>query len=324
MSTTAKATATVNAAVIESFDEPPHYRVIPEPQPGPGQEVVDVLAVGVHRATKGIAAGKHYTSPTALPALAGADAVVRRADGSLGFVMVMGAGTLAERIAVDPAVVIPVPSEADPATLVATMNPALSSWVALKARVPDITGKSVLIIGATGNAGSMAVKVARHLGAGRVIAAGRNRARLDQLRSEGADEVIALTDDADATAKAYAGAAAEVDVVLDYVWGPPTELAMQAVLSARTEHTRLLDWVQIGGMGGLDITLAGHFLRSNAFRVLGSGFGSVAMEDCAFDELAAAITAGAMTVRPHPFPLAEVEAAWAHEDAQGERTVITL
>ncbi|MFC7304044.1 zinc-binding dehydrogenase [Streptomyces monticola] len=316
----------INAALVESFDEPPHFRTVPAPEAAPGQEVVDVLAVGVHRATKGIAAGKHYTSPKTLPALAGADAVVRRADGSLAFVMPMGAGSLAERIVIDPATAVPVPDGADPAVLVATMNPALSSWTALRTRVPFQAGRSVLVHGATGNAGSTAVKVAKHLGAGRVIAAGRNRTRLDELTAEGADDIVQLTPDEDATTAALARAAAEVDVVLDYVWGPPTELAMGAVLGARTQHTRLLDWVQIGGVGGDAITLSGHALRSNAFRVLGSGFGAVAMDvmQREFTELVAAIAAGAMAVRPHPFPLAEVEAAWAHEDAPGERTVIVL
>lgn len=316
----------VNAALVESFDEPPHFRSVPAPEAGPGQEPVDVLAVGVHPATRGIAAGKHYTSPKKLPALAGADAVVRRADGSLGYVMVMGAGSLAERIVVDPAAVIPVPDGADPALLAATMNPALSSWAALRTRVPFQAGQAVLVHGATGNAGSMAVKVAKHLGAGRVVAAGRNRSRLDELTAEGADDIVQLTPDEDATAAALAGAAAEVDVVLDYVWGPPTELAMRAVLGARTQHTRLLDWVQIGGTGGDAITLSGHALRSNAFRVLGSGFGSVETQvmQREFTELVAAIAAGGMAVRPHPFPLDQVEAAWAHQDAPGERTVILL
>lgn len=315
---------TINAALVESFDEPPHFRSIPEPLAAAGQETVDVLAVGVHRATRAIAAGKHYAGADILPATAGVDAVVRRADGSLAFVMAPRTGTLAERIAIDPAYAIPVPAEADPAVLVATMNPALSSWVALRGRVPFAKGQSVLVIGATGNAGSMAVKVAKYLGAGRVIAAGRNQARLEELLSEGADETIALSDDPDTSATAYAKTAADIDVVIDYVWGPPTELAMHAILQARTDHARLLDWVHTGGMGGLDITLPSHALRSNALRVQGSGFGSTALEACALDELAAAITAGAMTVRPQVFPLAEVERAWAHQDAYGERTVVTL
>lgn len=314
----------MQAALVESFDQPPRCRTIAEPRAEAGREVADVLAVGVHPATRGIAAGKHSTGATPLPVVAGVDAVVRRPDGSLAFVMAPGTGTLAERIVIDPADAVPLPADADPAVLAVTMNPALSSWVVLRARVPFTAGQSVLVIGATGNAGSMAVKVARHLGAGRVVAAGRNRTRLNELLSEGADEVVALTPDEDATAAAYAEAAAEVDVVLDYVWGPPTELAMQAVLGARTEHARLLDWVQVGGGGGPEITLRGFALISNAIRISGSGFATVppGFYRTDFPRLAAAVASGAMTVRPRPVPLADVEKAWANEDAPGERTVI--
>ncbi len=312
----------MNAALVESYDEPPHYRSVPEPRAEVGREVVDVLAVGVHPAARSVAAGRHYTSSGVLPVLPGVDAVVRRADGSLAFVIAPSTGTLAERLVIDPARAVPVPTGADPAVIAATMNPALSSWVVLRARVPFEAGQSVLVLGATGNAGSMAVKVARYLGAGRVIAAGRNRERLDGLLAQGADEVVALTPDEDATAAALAAAAADVDVVLDYVWGPPAELAMRAVLGARTDHTQLLDWVHIGGTGGPAITLEGAGLRSSALRISGSGFGSVAPERAHLPELAAAIASGAMAVRPRRVPLADVEDEWAHVDAPGERTVI--
>jgi hypothetical protein len=241
-----EAVAENRGALVESFDEPPHYRVVPEPQPDGEHEIVDVLAVGIHPATRGIAAGRHYTSRGSLPVLAGADAVVRRPDGSLAYVMAPGAGTLAERIAIDPAAAVPVPAGADTAVVAATMNPALSSWAALRGRAGFQPGQSVLVMGATGNAGSMAVRAARRLGASRVVAAGRNQARLRELLSEGADEIVAITADENATAASFAAAAADVDVVLDYVWGPPAELAIRAISDARTDHVRLLEWAQVG------------------------------------------------------------------------------
>jgi NADPH2:quinone reductase len=312
----------MNAALVESFDEPPHLRSVPVPQAEAGQELVDVLAVGISHATRGAAAGRHYTSARSLPVLAGIDAVVRKANGDLAFVMSPGSGTLAERIAVDPKDLVPVPRGADPTVVAATMNAALSSWVALRARVHFEPGQTVLVIGATGNAGSSAVRIAKHLGAARVVAAGRNRERLDALLAKGADELVPLTPDEAATAVAFAAAAAEVDVVLDYVWGPPAEQAMQAILSARTEHTRILDWVQVGGTGGMSITLGGHTLRHNALRISGSGFGSVIIEDADLPGLSAALASGLVDVRPHIVPLADVEKAWAHVDRPGERTVI--
>ncbi|MDA2803200.1 quinone oxidoreductase family protein [Nocardiopsis suaedae] len=314
--------STVHAAVVEAFGEPPRYTTVPAPVADEGREVVDVLAVGIHPATRGFASGKHYTNTTRPPIIAGIDAVVRRRDGRLAMVMAPATGTLAERIAVDPATLIPVPDDADPAVVAATMNPAMSSWTALHARVGFRPGQSLLVIGATGNAGSMAVKIGKAVGAARVVAAGRNRERLEQLLTEGADDIIAITPDEEETAAAFAAAAADVDTVLDYVWGPGTERAMESISRARTDHVRVLDWVQVGGTGGLEITLGGHLFRQNALRISGSGFGSVDLERADLAGLAALIAKGEVAVSPRVVPLSEVTSAWAHEDARGERTVI--
>lgn len=313
---------TVHAAVVETFGEPPRYTTIPAPVADRGQELVDVLAVAIHHAARGVAAGKHYTNTSKPPIVAGIDAVVRRPGGSLAMVMAPGTGTLAEQIAIEPDTAIPLPADSDPAVVAATMNAAMSPWVALHARVGFRAGQSILVIGATGNAGSMAIKVARLMGAERVVAAGRNRARLEQLLREGADDTVAITSDEAETAAAFAAAAADVDVVLDYVWGPVTENAMAAIGKARTDHVQLLDWVQVGGMGGMEITLGGHLLRHNALRISGSGFGSVPMERAELPQLAANIAGGELAATPRPTPLADIEAAWTHEDDRGERTVI--
>ncbi|MEJ0014308.1 MAG: zinc-binding dehydrogenase [Actinomycetota bacterium] len=114
---------------------------------------------------------------------------------------------------------IELPDNVDVAKIAAAMNPAMSSWVALRRRVPIESGQSVLVLGATGNAGSMAIQIAKLLGAGRVVGAGRDLARLNALTSVGADDLVQLTDDADVTAQALAAAASEVDIVIDYLWG---------------------------------------------------------------------------------------------------------
>jgi len=316
--------STIRAAVVEAFDRPPRCTTVPAPVPGDGQELVDVLAVGIHPVTRGVAAGRHYAAPAAPPFVAGTDAVVRRRDGSLAVLAVPGSGTLAERLAVDPRTLVPVPDDASPAVVAATVNPALSSWVALTARVGFRPGQSLLVVGATGNAGSAAVKVGAALGASRVVAAGRDRARLGRLRGAGADEVVAITPDPHETAAAFAAAAADVDVVLDYVWGPGTTLAMEAITRARTDHARPLDWVQIGTVGGADVTLAGDLLRRDALRVCGSGFGSVDPARADLPGLARLVARGAVTVTPRVVPLEDVAAAWGRQDARGERTVVVL
>jgi len=314
----------MDAALVEARGESPRFRQVPRPQPQPGQEVLEVLAVGVHLVTRAIAAGRHYAAGGRLPRVPGVDAVVRRADGTLAYVATPDSGTLAQRIAVETAAVIPMP-EADPATLAASMIPAMSSWMVLRGGVPFSGGQSVLVIGATGTSGAIALETARHLGAGRIIAAGRNRDRLAALsRGVGAVQTVALTDDREATAAALAEAAADVDVVLDYVWGPPTELALEAILRNRADATQPLHWVQIGSLGGESITLPAAALRSNAIRLSGSGFGSIRFASLAQElpRLATAIAGGELSVRPRPFALADVESAWSADVVPGERIVI--
>lgn len=312
----------IKAALVESPGAPPHCGSIPAPHADGHHELADVLAVGIHPVTRAVASGDHYASSLTFPVIAGIDGVVRRADGSLAYVGGIGGGTLAERIVINPRTAISLPRDADPATVAATMNPAMSSWIVLQARVPFPAGKSVLVIGATGNAGSMAVKIAHHLGAGKVIAAGRNLKRLDWLLSQGANEIVPLTADEDTTARSLAAAAGDVDIVLDYVWGAPTERAMRAILSARSDHTQLLDWVHIGGMGGLTIPLDGSSLRSNALRISGSGLGSTDMGRADLPGLAAAVASGSLAIRPRVVRLSEIAQAWDWVDAPGERTVV--
>jgi NADPH:quinone reductase-like Zn-dependent oxidoreductase len=204
------------------------------------------------------------------------------------------------------------------------MNPAMSSWVALRRRVPLQPGQSVLVLGATGNAGAMAVQVARRLGAARVVGAGRDLGRLQALIPAGADDVVPLTDDADATSAALAAAAAEVDIVIDYLWGKPAEHTMKALLNARSDRGRALDWIQIGAIAGPTIELPSVALRSANFRVQGSGQGSVTPRGylAELPSLVEEITAGTIAVRAAAVPLSEVEQAWTRKEAPGERTVL--
>src|SRR5580700_6156959 len=206
----------MNAAVVTSFSEPPHYLPFDVPEPRTGDEMlVDVLAAGLHPRVRSGAAGAHYTSTGTLPMIPGVDGVGRRSDGRLIYFAADSdvIGTMAERAVVDPRRAIELPDGADVAKIAAAMNPAMSSWVALRRRVPIKPGQGVLVLGATGNAGAMAVQVARRLGAGRVVGAGRDPERLSALRSLGADEVVALTGDQAATDAALGRVAGEVDIV---------------------------------------------------------------------------------------------------------------
>jgi NADPH:quinone reductase-like Zn-dependent oxidoreductase len=319
--------ATMNAAVVTSFEEPPKYQQIEVPQPSTSEEIlVDVLAAGLHPRVRSDAAGRHYTSTGALPMIPGIDAVGRRPDGKrIYFVADDGHfGTMAEKAVVDQRRAIELPDEVDSATVAATMNPAMSAWVALRRRVPIQPGQSVLVLGATGNAGTMAVQVARRLGAGHVVGAGRNLERLGALTSLGADDVVQLTDDAQETQRALAAAAAEVDIVIDYLWGTPAQTTIMTLLRARSDRSRALDWIQIGAIAGATIELPSVALRSANLRLQGNGQGAVSAEGylAELPSLVDEIDAGAIALGPSPKPLADVHAVWDTPDPPRERTVL--
>jgi NADPH:quinone reductase-like Zn-dependent oxidoreductase len=318
---------TMNAAVVTSFDHPPRYQSFPTPEPSTPDEMrVEVLAVGLHPRVRSGAAGAHYTSTGRLPMIPGIDGVGRHPDGTRIYFVAddHSAGTMAEMAVVDPRRAIELPGDVDAATVAATMNPAMSAWVALRRRVPITPGDSVLVLGATGNAGTMAVRIARHLGAGRVAGAGRDPERLRALIGQGADEVVQLTDDAAATGRALAAAAADVDIVLDYLWGVPAQDALTALLTARSDRSRALDWIQIGAIAGPTIQLPSVALRSANLRLQGNGQGAVSTE-VYLSELPALvdqISAGTLALTAIPKPLADVETIWATADPPGRRTVL--
>jgi NADPH:quinone reductase-like Zn-dependent oxidoreductase len=319
--------ASMHAAVVSDFGAPPQYRTFAVPEPaGDEQSLVRMLAVGLHPRVRSGASGTHYTSSGTLPMIPGIDGVGQRADGTRVYFAADDdvVGTMAEQAVVDRRRAIELPEGVDAAKVAAAMNPAMSSWVALRRRVRLAPGQSVLVLGATGNAGTMAVQIARRLGAGRVIGAGRDPERLAALRELGAAETVRLTDDPEATARPLAAAAADVDIVVDYVWGEPAGRAIPALLRARADRSRPLDWIQIGAMAGPTIELPSAALRSANLRIQGSGQGSVGPADylAELPALVAEIDAGTIAVTPRPVPLVDVQAAWGWPEAPGERTVI--
>jgi len=309
------------AAVVSSFERPPHYRAFDLPSPSRDDEIVlDVLAVGLHPRVRTGASGRHYTTTGKLPMVPGVDGVGRRPDGRLVYFVADDelTGPMATRTVVDTRRCIPLPDGVDVVKVAAAMNPAMSSWVALRRRVPIKPGQSVLVLGATGNAGQMAVQVAQRLGAGPVIGAGRDEARLALLPGLGATPVP-LGDDA-----ALAEAAADVDLVIDYLWGEPAASAIMALLTARSDRSRELNWIQIGAMAGPTIELPSVALRSANFRLQGNGQGAVSarvyLEE--LPSLVDEIDRGDIAVTARAFPLADVESVWAAPDEPGVRTVL--
>jgi NADPH:quinone reductase-like Zn-dependent oxidoreductase len=307
----------MNAAVIHAFNEPPRYTTFADPVPAEGEAIVKVMAAGLHPIVRALANGTHYGSAGVLPFIPGVDGVGRLEDGSVVF---FGAsrppfGTFSELAVTARGMCIPIKEGLDPVTVAAIANPGMSSWVALTRRARFVAGERVLILGATGIAGQLAVQIAKHLGAGRVIAAGRNRAALERARELGADAIIPLDQERESLISSIRREAEQtgIDIVLDYVWGVPAEVALEALSQKGMRHavTRIR-FVQIGNSAGPTITLSAATLRSTAIELLGSGFGSASMDEifralAEFFELAARAT---LKIDLKAVPLREVESIW--------------
>ncbi|MFI5959371.1 zinc-binding alcohol dehydrogenase family protein [Cryptosporangium sp. NPDC051539] len=317
----------IQAAVVRSFDRPPRFEPFELPAlTDEDQVVVDVLAVGLHPRVRTGASGRHYTSAGRLPLVPGVDGVGRLPGGQLVYFVAEDdvIGSMGTKTVIDARRTVPLPDDADIVKIAAAMNPAMSSWVALRRRVPIRPGQSLLILGATGNAGQMAIQVAKRLGAGRVVGAGRDRARLETLPSIGADATVALTDDREATAAALAKAASDVDLVIDYLWGRPASDAIVALLTARGDRSRELNWIEIGSMAGPTIELPSQALRSANFRLQGNGQGAVSTRQylAELPSLVQEINDGGLTVAARALPMADVESVWELPEEPGTRTVL--
>jgi NADPH:quinone reductase-like Zn-dependent oxidoreductase len=318
----------VHAAVVRSFDAPPRYETFDTPQPsGDHQAVVRVLAAGLHPRVRSQAGNSHYTSTGDLPLIPGIDGVGRLPGGQLAYFVLPDTtiGTMAEQTIIDVRRSVGLPADADPVLIAAAMNPAMSSWIALRRRISFQPGQKIMILGATGSAGQMAVQIARHLGASQVIAAGRDQRRLDQLRALGADVTVSLAGDPGPANARLGEAAAEADVVIDYLWGQPAADAITALLTRRPDRSVALTWIQVGAVAGSTAPLESAALRSANLTVTGSGQGSVAAADILAElpALAREITAGTFTVNARAVPLSQVETIWSAPADPGERIVLT-
>jgi NADPH:quinone reductase-like Zn-dependent oxidoreductase len=291
------------------------YGEFEEPTPAVGEVRVAVTASALSNLTRGRASGAHYSSEGKLPFVPGVDGVGRLDNGQRVYFSLPRSpfGGMGERTVVGAERCVPVPDGLDDATAAALPNPAMSSWAALAERAKFVAGETVLVNGATGASGRLAVQIAKHLGAKKVIATGRNTAVLAELATLGADATVPLTGDWNADEKVFGGYfAAGIDVVLDYLWGlSARHLLIAAAKAGRDEPMR---FVHIGAVSGAEISLPGAALRSSAIQLMGSGLGSVPMDRLLVtirDLLAAAVPAG-LGIATRVVPLSDVQKTWAH------------
>src|SRR5271156_638431 len=262
----------MHAAVVTAFDTPPTYREFPTPTPqSPDEVLVDFRAAGLHPRVRSQADGSHYTSSGDLPLVPGIDGVGRTPDGTLRYFYLSDTnmGAMAEQTVIDQRRSVVLPDAADPILVAAGMNPAMSSWVALRLRIEFQPGQTVLILGATGSAGQMAVQVAKRLGAGHVIGAGRNAQQLSALKDLGADTTVQLGDAGGVSDLAHE--ARDVDVVIDYLWGPITADVMAAIASTRANPAQPLTWIEIGSVTDPSAVILSAALRAVRLQIVGSG-----------------------------------------------------
>jgi NADPH:quinone reductase-like Zn-dependent oxidoreductase len=274
----------MNAAVVRSYEEPPSYTTFEDPVAADGEVVVMVTAAGLHPIVKSLANGTHYGSTGVFPFVPGVDGVGRLGDGRRVYFGVGRPpfGSFAEKTVTRAAMCVALPEGLPDEAAAGLANPGMSSWAALKARAKFVAGESVLILGATGSAGQLAVQIARRMGARRVVAAGRNPAALEKLKALGADETISLELGRDEQVAAFRKEIVGdgVDVVLDYLWGAPAEAVLAAIAQKGLSHAApRIRFVQIGNSAGPTISLAGATLRSSGVELLGSGFGSASLTE---------------------------------------------
>jgi NADPH:quinone reductase-like Zn-dependent oxidoreductase len=314
----------MKAAVVSSFGTAPRCEEFPAPFPaGDDDMVIDVIAAGLHPRVRSQADGSHYTSTGELPLVPGIDGVGRGADGLLRYFILPGArvGAMAEQTVIDIRRSIVLPADSDPVAVAAAMNPAMSSWVALRQRVQFQAGQNVLVLGATGNAGQLAVQIAKLFGANQIIAAGRDAGRLARLPAIGATSTVLLEGDSGPLGQT----ASEVDVVLDYLWGEPASGAMIAVVTDRADRGQPLTWIEIGSVAGPTAAIPSAALRAARLQIVGSGQGSVSSREILAElpALAEQITSGAFDIDARPVPLRDVEQAWADAARTTQRIVMT-
>ncbi len=316
----------MDAAILRELGKAPRYEQFPDPTAGEGEVIIDVHAAALKPIDRQLANGSHYAAPQQLPVVCGTDGVGHLSDGRRVF---FGGcrppyGSMAQRTVVPRPFTFPIPSELDDATAAALPNPGVSAWLSLAFRAKLAHGENVLILGATGIAGRLAVQIAKLLGAGRVVAAGRNPEILNRLPEYGADATVRLDLPAADLRDAFVREAGSsgFQVVIDFVWGEPVEQFLASTsrreFAAINSETR---FVQVGESAGPVISLPAAVLRSAPLTILGTG--GIPPHDVlanALRDVMASAVSGELQVQTERVPLAEIERAWRRE--QGVRRLV--
>lgn len=310
----------MRAIQVKSWAEGPQELTFDKPPtPSPSQIQLRVQAAGLHQVVRSRASGKHYSAQM-LPHTLGIDGVgLDEATGTSYYIMGMAPdfGTFAEYVNVGKKAAVAVPEGVDPAALAASVNPGLSSWLALTTRCTDLPPNfTVLILGATTASGELAASLSRKLGASSVIGVARNVEALKKIN--GLDRWIELKPGAETD---YSGLE-KVDVVLDYVYGDAAVHLLSSLPQGRP-----VQYVQIGSMSGQDaIALPSAVLRSKNLTLRGSGPGAWSIAELGQQMPKLIEALASLTLKqPQKFPLEQFAKVWPDTElAKKGRVVFTL
>jgi len=308
--------AAVRAAQIAELGQPP------ESVEKDGEGSVKVLAVALNPLDLAIAAGRFYGGHPPLPYVPGCEAV-GRLDGKRMYLFGEGRGIgrdgfLAEGVEFPAALAVPVPEGVDDAVAATCGIAGIAGWLPLAERAPVRPGDRVLVLGATGTVGSIALQVARVLGAERVVAAGRDPDRLERARELGADATVALDGDGLSERLREAAGAEGPTLVIDALWGEPAQAAVEAAApGARIVH--------LGQSAGPEATFRSASVRGKRLSILGHSNFALSTDESkqAYLDVVEHVAAGRIVIDVETFSLDEVGAAWKAQ-ASGSKAVVSL
>ncbi|MFG4002391.1 quinone oxidoreductase family protein [Flavobacterium aquidurense] len=323
----------MKAAVIYKKGELPKYAEFTEPIVQNENEVlISVKAVAITNLDKGIASGDHYSSESENQngTVIGSDGIGILENGTRVYARGIS-GTIAEKALVEKNRMIPLPAGLSDATAAAMPNAVAGSAMALRFRAQIKSGETVLINGATGFTGQMAVQMAKHYGAKKIIVTGRNEETLQNLLAIGADEIVSLKQDDEAivTQLKAIHLNTPIDIVLDYLWGHTAELIF-SFLKGKGNFTHRVRYVSIGAMSGDSIQLSASVLRSVDLQLSGSGLGSWTKDEVKLlfseilPEMFLLAAQNQLKVNIETVSLVDIEKAWNIEVADGKRLVVII
>jgi NADPH:quinone reductase-like Zn-dependent oxidoreductase len=323
----------MKAAVMYQKGGLPQYTDFPEPvAQGPDEVLVTVKAVAIKHLDKSRASGKHYSSdaPSENGQVIGGDGICLLEDGTRVYGMGVS-GMLAEKATIYKSRIVKLPNDLDDVTAAALPNAVVGAAMGLKFKANIQQGDVVLINGATGFTGRVAVQIAKHYGAKKVIATGRNQQSLDELLSLGADETISVLQDDESFKKQITAIHSEtpIDIIVDYLWGHTAEMIL-ACIKGDGSFTNKIRYVSVGGMSGDLIQLSAANLRSVDLQLTGSGLGawSKAQVGELFSEILPEMfvlaAAGKLKVETIKVKLADIAELWKLEVDNGRRLVVVV